>query len=91
MKETALQAAPRIDRALVTLRGLFLAQSDVELSADEIGRRSGLDETTCSALLWALENARFLSRSPTGRFILRRRPSRVGTREITHEPVEFIR
>lgn len=68
----------RIDQALFNVRGVFLEQPDVPLSADEVRRRAGMDETTCNALLWALENSRFLSRSYGGRFLLRSDPSGIG-------------
>jgi len=77
--ESAMFTSTRIDQALFHLRGLFLEQPGTPLSADEVRRRSGMDETMCEALLWALENSRFLSRSQTGRFLLRSDPSGIDT------------
>lgn len=77
--------SPRIDQALFNLRGLFLEHPDVPLSADEVRRRSGMDETTCNALLWALENSRFLARSQAGRFLLRSDPSGIVERASLYQ------
>lgn len=75
----------RIDKALFSLRGLFLESPGVPLSSDEVCKRSGMDETTCLALLWALENSRFLSRSRTGRFLLRSDPSGTGEQPVAYQ------
>ncbi len=77
--------SPRIDQALFHLRGLFLESPDEPFSADEVCRRSGMDETTCLALLWALENSRFLARSRTGRFLLRSDPSGTGDAALSYQ------
>jgi len=71
-----MNAAPqtmslRIDEALSTLKGVFLDVPSVVLSVNHASRLTGLDEQTCLALLLALEQAKFLWRSHTGRFRLR--------------------
>jgi hypothetical protein len=66
-----IAAAPRIDDALSTLKGVFLEVPSVVLSVNHASRLTGLDEQTCLALLLALEQAKFLWRSRSGRFLLR--------------------
>lgn len=72
----------RIDGALLTLRNVFMDSGGQPLSFEDVISRSGTDETTCAALLWALENSNFLSRSKSGGFLLRSQPSD----EMSHGP-----
>jgi DNA-binding IclR family transcriptional regulator len=61
----------RIDDALSRLKGLFLEVPGTELSVEQACEVARLDEETCHLLLLALVEARFLSRSRAGDFLLR--------------------
>jgi DNA-binding IclR family transcriptional regulator len=61
----------RVDEALSRLKGLFLEVPDTVLSVKRASELTKLDEPTCLALLLALKQARFLSRSRVGDFSLR--------------------
>jgi hypothetical protein len=74
-KEDSMMTSPRIDSALLRLRGMFMASQGRPLSFEDLFSRSGTDETTCAALLWALENSKFVSRSESGGFLLRSAPA----------------
>jgi hypothetical protein len=66
-----MMTSTRIDEALDRLKGVFLEVPGTAITSREAGRLTGLDESMCAALLGALEQARFLCRSRTGRFLLR--------------------
>jgi DNA-binding IclR family transcriptional regulator len=61
----------RLDNALVRLKGVLLEVPGTELSVEQASEVARLDEATCHMLLLALVEARFLSRSTTGNFLLR--------------------
>jgi hypothetical protein len=63
--------SPRIDNALLRLRGMFLENPDKPLSFDDVYLRSEIDEITCEALLLALEASRFLDRASPGHYRVR--------------------
>jgi DNA-binding IclR family transcriptional regulator len=60
---------PRITEAVERLKGLFLEMPDTPVPAEDAARRAGLDQSTCDILLEALQDTRFLTRDPSGRFI----------------------
>jgi hypothetical protein len=60
----------RVDEALSRLKGLFLEMPGTTLTVPRACRLTGLDESTCLALLLGLEQGRFLCRSATGQFLL---------------------
>jgi DNA-binding IclR family transcriptional regulator len=60
----------RVDDALSRLKGLFLEVPDTVLNVEHACRLTGLNHATCLALLLALEQGRFLRRTPTGHFLL---------------------
>jgi hypothetical protein len=69
-----LVTSTRVDKALSRLKGLFIEVPSTALSVDQARRLTRLDETTCLALLLALEQAHFLRRSRAGQFLLRSDP-----------------
>ena len=66
-----MTASARIDEALLTLKAVFLEVPGAILNVEHACQLTGLDVHTCLALLLALEQARFLWRSPSGGFSLR--------------------
>src|SRR5207253_10411615 len=63
-----MDSTTRVSQALERLKGMFLDVPGTRLSIDEASRLSGFDETTCSAIVKALEDARFLKRQRDGVF-----------------------
>ena len=59
------------DQILSRIRGEYMEMPGLRLTRAQAQRLWGLDEQTCLALLLALEQAKFLWRSHTGRFRLR--------------------
>jgi hypothetical protein len=64
-------AAMKIDHALCMLEGVFLEVPHLELCVEQARELTGLDGLTCSVLLQALEQARFLWQRDAGVFVLR--------------------
>jgi hypothetical protein len=64
-------AVVKIDHALCMLEGVFLEIPHLELGVDQACELTGLDEVTCSVLLQALEQARFLWQRESGLSVLR--------------------
>jgi DNA-binding IclR family transcriptional regulator len=60
----------RVDEALARLKGLFLEVPTTMLSVEGACDLTELDAATCLSLLLALEQARFLCRTPAGQFLL---------------------
>ena len=60
----------RVDEALARLKGLFPEVPTTVLSVEGGCDLTGLDAATCLSLLLALEQARFLCRTPAGHFLL---------------------
>jgi DNA-binding IclR family transcriptional regulator len=50
------------------VRGEFLEMPGLQLTTDQARRLWGLDALTCQRLLRVLVDARFLSRTPDGRY-----------------------
>jgi hypothetical protein len=67
----------RVVDALARLKGRYLEMPQTALTKERAGCLTGLDESTCLALLLALEAARFLLRSEAGQFLLRVDPTGV--------------
>jgi hypothetical protein len=61
----------RIADAVERLRGVFLEVPGTRLSVSDASRLSGLERTTCGAVLSALEDAHFLMRTRNGLFTRR--------------------
>jgi hypothetical protein len=53
------------------MRGVFLEVPGTQLSPGDASRLSGLEKAMCVAVLKALEDARFLSRTRKGLFVRR--------------------
>jgi DNA-binding IclR family transcriptional regulator len=70
-------ASARVDEALARLKGLFLEMPGTVLSVEGARDLTGLDAATCLSLLLALEQARFLCRTPAGHFLLSFRSARM--------------
>jgi hypothetical protein len=64
----------RVDEALSRLKGLFLEVPTTALNIEQACRLTGLDDTTCLALMLALEQGHFLRRSRAGHFQLNAAP-----------------
>lgn len=67
---TPTVTSTRVDEALSRLKGLYLEVPSTSLSIERACRLTGLDDATCLSLLLALEQGRFLRRSPAGLFVL---------------------
>lgn len=61
----------RVVEAVERLKGVFLEVPGTQLSLADASRLSGLERTTCSVVLEALEDARFLMRARNGLFVRR--------------------
>ena len=61
----------QVDDALARLKGRYVEMPQTALTTEQARHLTGLDESTCLALLLALEAARFLRRSEAGHFLLR--------------------
>lgn len=61
----------RVAEAVARLKGVFLEVPGTRLSVADAARLSGLEQTTCTIVLNALEEARFLARTKDGLFVRR--------------------
>jgi DNA-binding IclR family transcriptional regulator len=59
----------RIEAMLQRIQGEFMEMPGLRLTANQAQRLWGLEAATCHALLGALVDARFLTRSPDGWFM----------------------
>jgi hypothetical protein len=64
-----MESTTRVSQAIERLKGMFMDVPGTRLSIGEASRLSGFDETTCSAIFKALEDARFLKRQRDGLFM----------------------
>jgi hypothetical protein len=60
-----------IASAVHLLRGVYLEEPDVRLSARDASLLSGLEPSTCQIILEVLADAQFLRRSQNGQFVRR--------------------
>jgi hypothetical protein len=60
-----------IASAVHLLRGVYLEEPGVRLSARDASLLSGLEPSTCQIILEVLADAQFLRRSPDGQFVRR--------------------
>ena len=58
-----------IEDAVQLLRAEYLEMRDLALTPSQVAALLDLDGVTTAAVLHALEDSRFLERTPTGRFI----------------------
>lgn len=65
-------ASQPIEDALQLLRAEYLEMPDLALTPSQVAALLDLDGVTAAAVLRALEDTRFLERTPNGRFIHRR-------------------
>jgi hypothetical protein len=70
-RSSVVSTSMRITEAVQLLKGLFLEVPGTQLSAADAARLSGLDRSTCTVVLEALEDARFLARARNGLFVRR--------------------
>jgi hypothetical protein len=63
-----METPVRITHAVERLKGIFLDVPGTRLSAEDASRLSGLEPTTCQAVLSALQDARFLTKTRGGIF-----------------------
>ncbi len=63
-------ASQRIEDALQLLRAEYLDMPGLSLTPVEVERLLDLDPPTAEVILQALEDSRFLERTPDGRFTL---------------------
>ena len=66
-----MEASNRVVVALGRLKDLFLEFPDSLVSLDEASGLLAIEPHQCDALLSALEDVRFLERSPEGKYCLR--------------------
>jgi hypothetical protein len=64
-----MNATPRIADGVARLRSVFLETPTAQLSVGEASRLSGLELSTCAAILAAFEDAHFLRRASNGLFV----------------------
>ena len=62
-------ASQPIEDAVQLLRAEYLEMPDLALTPSQVAALLDLDGVTTAAVLQALEEARFLERTPDGRFI----------------------
>ena len=62
-------ASQPIEDAVQLLRVEYLEMPDLALTPSQVAALLDLDGVTATAVLRALEDSRFLERTPTGRFI----------------------
>ena len=62
-------SSQRIEDAVQLLRAEYLEMPDLALTAPQVAGLLDLDESTAVAVLQALEDSRFLERTPDGQFI----------------------
>lgn len=61
----------RVEEAVMRLKGSFLEMPGTQLTVCDAARLTGLEDETCSIILSALEDARFLRRRTNGVFVRR--------------------
>ena len=66
-------ASQPIEDSLQLLRAEYLEMPDFALTPSQVAALLDLDGVTAAAVLQALEDSRFLERTPNGRFILSQR------------------
>ncbi len=69
-------ASQPIEDALQLLRAEYLEMPDLALTPSQVAALLDLDGVTAAAVLQALEDSRFLERTPNGRFIHAQRHDR---------------
>ena len=63
-----------VEDAVQLLRAEYLEMPDLALTPSQVAALLDLDGVTAAAVLQALEDSRFLERTPNGRFIHAQRP-----------------
>ena len=64
-----IASLPHIDEVLRRVQGEYLEMPGLRLTRAQAQRLWGLEQSMCDALLGALVDAKFLSRTPDGAFV----------------------
>jgi DNA-binding IclR family transcriptional regulator len=68
MEDEPVPNPARVTDAVHRLKGMFLEDPGTRLSLEDASRLTGVERSTCSAILDALQDAHFLSRGHDGLF-----------------------